>query len=146
MKQNDDKTAFVVIDTLCQLKKLKFNHIKICEVQVPSSEQASNLGVIFDREMNLNAHVNNICKSGSYHIRNLSAIHNSLELASLKMATHAFVTSTLEHSNSLFYGLPKTKRSKLQMVQNAAARVLIQVKKSDRRSMTCQKRFTLVTN
>ncbi len=52
------------------------------------------------------------------------------------MVTHAFVTSTLDYSNSLFYGLPNKKLSKLQMVKNAAARVLIQVKKSDRRSMT----------
>ncbi len=69
MKQNGDKTEFVVIGTPCQLKKLEFNDIKICEVQVPSSEQARNLGVIFDQEMNLKAQVNNICKSGYYHIR-----------------------------------------------------------------------------
>ncbi len=83
---------------------------------------------IFDREMNLKAQVNNICKSGYYHIGNLSAIHNSLDLASAKMATHAFVTSTLDYGNSLFYGLPNTKLSKLQMFQNAAARVLLQLR------------------
>ncbi len=52
------------------------------------------------------------------------------------MATHAFVTLTLDYSNSLFYGLPNTKLNKLQIVQNATVRVLIQVTKSDRRSMT----------
>ncbi len=66
----------------------------------------------------------------------MSAIHNSMDLASAKMATHECVTSTLDYSNSLRYGLPNTKLNKLQMVQNVAARVLIQIKKSDRRSMT----------
>ncbi len=136
MKQNDDQTEFVVIGTLCQLKKVEFNDIKICKVLVSTSEQARNLGVIFYPDMDIKAQVNNIGKSRYYHIRNLSAIRSSLVLASAKMATHAFVTSTLDYSNSLFYGLPNTKLSKLQMVHNAAARVLIQVKKSDRRSMT----------
>ncbi len=48
MKLNDDKTEFVVIGTLCQLKKVEFNDSKICEVQVSTSEQACNLGVLFD--------------------------------------------------------------------------------------------------
>ncbi len=148
LHQNDDKTEFVVIGSLCQLKKVELNDIKICEVQVSTSEQARDLGVFCDQEMNHKAQVNNICKSGSYHIRNLSAICSSLDLASAKMATHAFVTSTLDYSNSLFYGLPNTKPSKLQIIQNAAARVLIQVKKSDRKSMNAvrKERFALSTN
>ncbi len=50
------------------------------------------------------------------------AIRNTLDLDSAKMAAHAFVTSTLD------YGLPYTKLRKLQIVQNASARVLIQTK------------------
>ncbi len=73
--------------------------------------------------MNLTAQINNKCKSVYCHVGNLSAIYNTLELASAKMATHAFVTSTLNYSNSLFYGLPNTKLGKMQMVPNAAASV-----------------------
>ncbi len=51
------------------------------------------------------------------------------------MATHAFVTLTLDYSNSLLHGLTYTKIRKLQMVQYASARVLIQAKKYDRISM-----------
>ncbi len=52
------------------------------------------------------------------------------------MAANAFVTSTLHCGYSPLYGLPYTKLRKLQMVQNASARVLIQAKKYDRMSMT----------
>ncbi len=52
------------------------------------------------------------------------------------MEAHAFVTSTLDYGNCLLYGLPYTKLRKLQMVQNASARVLIKAKKYDRISMT----------
>ncbi len=69
-------------------------------------------------------------------MRNLAAICNTLDLDSAKMAVHAFVTSTLGYGNSLLYGLPYTKLRKLQMVQNASARVSIQAKKYDRISIT----------
>ncbi len=52
------------------------------------------------------------------------------------MRNLAFVTSTLDYGNSLLYGLPYTKLRKLQMVQNASVRVLIQAMKYDRISMT----------
>ncbi len=86
--------------------------------------------------MNSKAQINNISKAGYYHVRNIAAIHNILDLDNAKMAVHAFVTSTPDYDNCLLYGKPYTKLRKLQMDQNASARVLIQAKKYDRISMT----------
>ncbi len=88
---------------------MNFKDIHICEAEVSSSEQACNLGIICDKEMNSKAQINNISKVGYYHVRNLDAIHSTLDFDSAKMAVHAFVTSTLDYCNSLFYGLPYTK-------------------------------------
>ncbi len=44
--------------------------------------------------------------------------------------------SSLDYANFLLYGLPYTKLRKLEMVQNALDRVLIQAKKYDRINMT----------
>ncbi len=136
MKQNDDKTEFLIISTPSQLKKVNFKYIHICEAEVSSSEQTRNLGVIFDKEMNSIAQINNISKAGYYHVRNLAAIRNTLDLDSANMAFHTFVTSTLDYGNSLLYGLQYTNLRKFQMLQNASARVLIQAKKYDRISIT----------
>ena len=38
---------------------------------------------------------------------------------------HAFVTSRLDNGNALFYGLPQNQISRLQHIQNTAARVVI---------------------
>ncbi len=87
--------------------------IHICEAEVASSEQVCNLAIIFDKEMNSKAKTNNISKARYYHVRNLDAIRNTLDLDSVKMAAYAFVTSTLDYGNSLLYGLPYTKLRKL---------------------------------
>ncbi len=108
MKQNDDKTEFLIIGTPGPLKKINFNDIHICEEEVSSSEQAHNLGFIFDKEMNSKGQINNISKAGYHHVRNVAVIHNTLDLDSAKMPTHAFVTSTLDYGSSLLYGLPYT--------------------------------------
>ena len=39
---------------------------------------------------------------------------------------HAFISSRLDYCNSLLYGLPNSQLSKLQRVQNAAARLMFQ--------------------
>ena len=44
----------------------------------------------------------------------------------------AFVTSTLDCGNALLYGLPSSQLHRLQLVQNAAARVVETVKTFDR--------------
>ncbi len=75
MKQNDDKTEFLIIGTPCQLKKGNFKDIHICEAEVSSCEQARNLGIIFDKEMNSKAQINNISKAGYYYVRNLCICH-----------------------------------------------------------------------
>ncbi len=71
MKQNDNKTEFLIIGTPGQLKKVDFKDIHICETDLSSSEQSRNLGIIFDKEMNSKAKINNISKAGYYYVRNL---------------------------------------------------------------------------
>ncbi len=72
IKQNDDKTEFLIIGTTGQLKKVNFKDIHICEADISSSEQARNRGIICDKEINSTAQINNISKAGYYHMRNLA--------------------------------------------------------------------------
>jgi len=84
-----------------------------------------SLGVNLDQTLNLQRHVNNLCKSSYYHFRALRHIRASLPVADdicLSLAT-ALIQSRLDYSNSVF-GTSTHNLHKLQMVQNALARTI----------------------
>ncbi len=64
MKQNDGKTEFLILSTAGHKKHIQINDINICDAQVNSSNNACNLGIIFDKDMSLKTQINNICKLG----------------------------------------------------------------------------------
>ena len=72
----------------------------------------------------MQSHVNKTCRAGYYYLHNLSRIRKYLDKKTTECLVHAFITSRLDHCNSLLYGLPDCLISKLQRVQNAAARLV----------------------
>ena len=88
-----------------------------------------NLGLIIDAELNFNAHINHVTKTAFFHLRNVARIRAYLSLDDAKTLIHAFVFSRLDYCNALFSGLPKKTTDRLQLVQNAAARMLTKTRK-----------------
>ncbi len=58
-------------------------------------------------------------------------VNNCLSCKDLEIVIHALISSRLDYCNSLYIGLPQSTLSRLQMVQNAAARFLTGTKKRD---------------
>ena len=58
-------------------------------------------------------------------MRNIAKIRKYLSQDTCKILVHAFISSKLDHCNSLLHGLPKYLLARLQAVQNAAARVVL---------------------
>ncbi len=58
-----------------------------------------------------------------------------LSMSNAEMLIHAFMTSSLDYCNALFGGYSARLINKLQMVQNAAARVLTRTRKNDHISL-----------
>ena len=77
------------------------------------------------------SHANSVCKSAFYHIRNISRIRKLLSTKTTETLVHAFITSKLDHCNSLLYNIPKYVIKKLQSVQIAAARLITGSRKYD---------------
>ena len=130
LKLNDEKTEFLLFGSRQQLSKVSLPFITIGDSQITPSSQARNLGVIFDSTMTLKPHISNIVRVSSFHIRNISRIRKYLNQSAAEQIIHAFVTSRLDNGNALFYGLPQNQISRLQHIQNTAARVVTLSRKS----------------
>ena len=75
--------------------------------------------------------VNNVCKSAFYHLRTILRMRKYLSTQTIEIVIHAFVTSKIDHCNSLLHNVPKNVIKKLQAVQNAAARLITRSRKCD---------------
>lgn len=89
-----------------------------------STNHARNLGVIMDSDLNFNIHIKTITKSASYHLRNIARIKGFLSKQDTEKLVHAFIFSRLDYCNAV-----KSSIRQLQLVQNAASRVLTNAKK-----------------
>ena len=122
---NDDKTEFVVIGTRQQLCKINVNGIKVGNALTPAASSVRNLGAWFDETFSMNTHVTETCSASFFHLHNIRRIHKYLTPAATETLIHAFVTSRIDYCNSLMYGLPAYQLAKIQRVQNAAARLIL---------------------
>src|SRR5207247_10288475 len=84
-----------------------------------------NLRVILDNDLSFKIHISSICFFFFYHIRQLRQVRSSLDRSSAIVLANSLVPSKLDYCNSLFYGLPDLSLHRLQLVQNALARVVV---------------------
>ena len=128
---NGDKTELLLIGAPQQLKKLKISSIKIENVEIKTLDHVRNLGVLFDKNMTMEKHVNKMCKNAYFNIRNLSKIRKTLDKESIKTAVNSLVTPHLDYGNALLYGTNTYLLDKLQVAQNSAVRLIEKLKKRD---------------
>lgn len=83
-----------------------------------------NVGVLFDPSLKFDQHINSVVKSYFFHPKLLSKVKYFLSYKALERVIHAFVLSCLDYCNSLYIGLPQSSMSRLQIVQNNAARFI----------------------
>ena len=104
--------------------------ITIRDTKITSASCAKNLGVIFDKCLDMDDNVKHICKLTYFQLRQIRSIQPVLSTCrvALERVIHAFITSRLAYCNSLFCGLSEQQ---LTILQNVATRILTGTKKSD---------------
>ncbi len=128
---NSEKTEVLIIGP----KNHTSNNLEHCLTldccSLDSSSSVRNLGVLFDSNLSFDRHLSSICKTAFYHLKNISKLRPMLSMSNAEMFIHAFMTSRLDYCNDLLGGCSASLINKLQMVQNAAARVLTKTRKYD---------------
>ncbi len=131
LKLNHQKSELIILGSRQMLNKVatKDSCIHVGNNTVYPSSKTRNLGVIFDTSMSFNDHVSHISRSIRYQLRNLSFVRKYLTRDATEQLVHALISSRLDFCNSLFLSLSQQQMSKLQRLQNSAARLVTLTKK-----------------
>ncbi len=121
---NSDKTEILLIGPKNSTQNLLDYNLQLDGCTV-------TLGVILDSNLSFENHISNVTKTSFFHLRNISKLRNMLSVSDAEKLVHAFMTSRLDYCNALLGGCPASSINKLQIVQNAAARVLTSSRKYD---------------
>lgn len=130
LQLNGDKTEVIFLGPKNALVGLNMPEINIGNSVIQPASSVKNLGVIMDNTLSYEDHISSICKKTNYHLYRISRIRHHLTRDACETAIHALVTSTLDFSNALLMGLPKVQLTRLQLIQNSAARLLAGVSRT----------------
>ena len=133
LKLNDSKTELFLISSprhAAAVSQLGID-LKIGGSVITPSSCITNLGIVFDSNLNMKQHVSKLCRTVNFHIRNLWRIRRFIDRTTCAHAVRSLILSRLDYCNSLLGGLPKSDMQRLQRLQNRAARLVYHV---DRRT------------
>ena len=94
-------------------------------------QHAKNLGVIFDSGFKFDKQINSVVSTSFFHLRSIAKLKSFLLPKDLETLVHAFISSRLDYCNSLYSGITQSALSRLQLIQNAAARLITGTRKID---------------
>ncbi len=120
---NDSKTEVIHVSSKFK-QSPPVPKISIGESTIDISSSAKSLGVIIDDTLQMKDHAKSVVRVVSFAIYKIGQLSRYLDRDSIERLVQAFVSSRLKSFNSLLYGLPDAEISKLQKVQNAAAKLV----------------------
>ena len=103
---------------------MNFDGLSVGESIIAPVTSVRNLGSWFDQNLSMIPHINKICKAASFHIYNIRRIRKYLNNDATQTLGRSIVIGRLDYCNSLFYKVPAVHMSKLQRIQNSAARLV----------------------
>lgn len=121
LQLNKDKTEFIVFS---RKKDIVERNISIEDQTVKSQNKVKILGVTLDCNMTLVYQITNVCRAVHINIRKIKRIRTYLTESALRTLVQHTVITRLDYCNSLYNGLCMKSLKRLQLAQNAAARMI----------------------
>ena len=90
----------------------------------PTAALLSETSVIFDNGFKFNKQISSVVKTSFFQLRLLAKVKPYLPPKDFERVIHLFIMSRLDCCNSLYFGVDQCLLHRLQLVQNAAARLL----------------------
>ena len=105
--------------------------VNVSDISVQSVSKACDLGIIVQDDLSMKTHINNMCKSAALGLHRIGKIRHLLDRCTTEKLVHAFIFSHLDSNNGLLLGVPDSQLTRLQRIQNSAARLVMRKKKFD---------------
>ena len=131
LKINPTKTELMYIASRWQIRKCVENSIRVGADRVERMARVKLLGVLLDEHLSFEYHIMQKCKNAMLSIYKIRNLRRYLSIKACQVLIHSLVFSHLDYCNSLLYGLPECVIGKLQMVQNIAAKLVLNLGKHD---------------
>jgi len=128
---NPTKTQGMWLGSAAAGQNQRLLEVPVSSTRINVSETVRDLGVVIDSQLSLSAQVAAVCRSGYYQLRQLRPLVRSMSTEAVKTLVQAFISCRLDYCNSLFYGIAEGVMSRLQSVQNAAARLVSGARRYD---------------
>ncbi len=124
---NENKTEVILFGSPHLVNALSSS---LGPLQANIRTHVKNLGVVFDSELKFDKQIKNSVLSASFfQLRGLRKLKSLLSFGDLETVIHVFISTRLYYRNALYVGVNQFSLSRLQLVQNAAARFLMGKKK-----------------
>jgi len=127
MSLNPSTSNAILFGTAQRFKNMSsITSVKIADSAIQFSDTIKILGVTLDSNLTLGPHIKAISKSCFYHIRSFRQTRSSMDRFMAIAVASALVSARLGYANSIFFECPQKHISRLQRVQHALARVVMQ--------------------
>ncbi len=104
--------------------------IQLGSSTITPSKTAKNLGVVMMNKLEFSDHIAKTAQSCRFALFSIKKIRSFLWEHASQLLVQALVLSRLDYSNALLAGLPASSIKPLQLIQNAAARLIFNELKS----------------
>jgi len=139
LRLNDNKTNIIYLASSHCVRSLKTAALQMGQSLITPKWVSKNLGVIYDKYINMHELVTSVCRAAYYHLKNIHCLKAFLTHESLVTVVHAFVTSCIDNCNSLLYGISDYNINRFQQNQNSEAHIVTNTRKYDHITPILQK-------
>ena len=101
LKLNTDKTELIVFTSDRNSETVSNISIKVDQSETTQSSSVRNLGAFLDSKMNMEQHVNSVCKSSYAQLRLIGRIRQYINTDVTKSLVNCMVTSRLDYCNAI---------------------------------------------
>ena len=110
LQLQSSKIEAILVGTPHQIQSSSLTSITFSDHDNPLSLSVTNLGVSFDPQLTIEAHIKPLCKMSFHHLRNIAKLHPTLTSSDSEKLVPAFVFSILDYCNALLIGIRSKNR------------------------------------